>query len=329
MSKNTKFLNKKQIIKSLNDLNVLIIGDVMIDRYLYGKVDRISPEAPVPVVNLESIDDRLGGAANVALNIISMGSHPILFSVIGDDDESNNFVKLMKNNNIELSGIIKDKERITTVKTRILSKNQQLLRFDNEVSKPIKNKILNDFEFSIKKYISHNKVDVVLFEDYNKGSIPKSIIKSIIKYCNLRNIPTAVDPKSDNFFTYKNVTLFKPNLKEVSDAIGFEPDPNNLKSLNKADKYIKKRLNNKITIITLSENGIYLNDGKGVIIPTKTRNIVDVCGAGDAVVSIVSMGLALEFDMKYLCEIANIAGGIVCQNVGVTTVNKEKLLNEI
>ena len=321
-------MSKKEIFKAFEQLKVLVIGDVMIDRYLVGKVERISPEAPVPVVNLERQDNRLGGAANVALNLKSLGAKPFLCSVVGQDETAETFQQLMQEEGLSSEGILKDKTRITTLKTRVLAKNQQLLRFDSEVKTAINDIITGEFIRLIQSIIDKHEISVVLFQDYNKGVLTPEVITSIIDFCNSKHIPTTADPKHENFFAYKNITLFKPNLKEVSDALGMEVNPSDSNSLEEAVSMIHTRLNNPYTLITLSEKGVYLHDGEGVIIPTKPRHIADVCGAGDTVISVVSLGLALGLGLEQTCQLANLAGGIVCESVGVTPVDKNKLMAE-
>lgn len=321
-------MSKKEIFKAFEQLKVLVIGDVMIDRYLVGKVERISPEAPVPVVNLERQDNRLGGAANVALNLKSLGAKPFLCSVVGQDETAEMFQQLMQEEGLSSEGILKDKTRITTLKTRVLAKSQQLLRFDSEEKTAINDIITGEFIRLIQSIIDRQQIDVVLFQDYNKGVLTPEVIVLIIDFCNSKNIPTTADPKHENFFAYKNITLFKPNLKEVSDALGMELNPSDSNSLEEAVNMIHTRLNNPYTLITLSEKGVYLHDGEGVIIPTKPRHIADVCGAGDTVISVVSLGLALGLGLEQTCQLANLAGGIVCESVGVTPVDKDKLMAE-
>lgn len=315
-------MNFSEIVESFNGINALILGDVMIDRYLIGSVDRISPEAPVPIVKLERRDDRLGGAANVAINIKKLGANPLLYTVIGDDNESDNFLKILKDENISSLGIIKESKKETTVKNRILSKNQQLIRFDSENTSSISSSSIIELKKRIDALIQNEKIDVVILQDYNKGVLTTEIIEKVIDLSNSKNIPIIVDPKKENFFNYKNVTLFKPNLKEVVDVLGKI-------SLDEASDIINKKLNNKFTLITLSENGIYLRtDDKKVNIPTVPRYVVDVCGAGDTVTSVISLCLSRNINIESACELANIAGGIVCESVGVTPIDKLKLMNE-
>lgn len=322
-------MSKEEIFEAFKRLKVLVIGDVMIDRYLVGKVERISPEAPVPVVNLERQDNRLGGAANVALNLKALGATPFLCSVIGTDEAAATFQQLMKEEDLPNEGILEDKSRITTVKTRVLAKSQQLLRFDSEMTTSINETVTQRFIHHIQNLMDTQKIDVVLFQDYDKGVLVPKLITTIIDYCNRKKIPTAVDPKRKNFFAYKNSTLFKPNLKEVSDALDYSINSNEHKDLEKAAKAIYTRLNNAFTLITLSEKGMYLDDNKQrLIIPTQPRHIADVCGAGDTVISVAALGLALGISMKLTCQLANLAGGIVCESVGVVPVNKAKLIQE-
>lgn len=318
-----------KIFEQFTKVKVLIVGDVMIDRYLVGEVGRISPEAPVPVVNLKRTDDRLGGAANVALNIKALGATPFLCSVIGDDVAATVLRNLLKIENLSDEGIMSDTKRITTVKTRVLAKNQQLLRFDEEVTEDIEDKTAAVFFEKIISIIEKQQIDVVLFQDYNKGVLSEKLITALIDYCQKKNIPTTVDPKKKNFFAYKNITLFKPNLKEVSEALDYYPNPDKIETLEKAAKMLYQRLNNTFTLITLSEKGMYLdNHTQSVLIPTQPRNIADVCGAGDTVISVAALGLALGLDMKTTVILANLAGGIVCESVGVVPVDKTKLMFE-
>lgn len=301
----------------------------MIDRYLVGHVGRISPEAPVPIVNLKRTDNRLGGAANVALNLKALGATPFLCSVIGDDESGDLFQQLMVKDSLPNVGILTNKNRITTVKTRVLAKSQQLLRFDSEMTTDIDEIVTKQFVQHIIHLIETENINIVLFQDYNKGVLTPKLITTIIDYCNQNNIPTAADPKKANFFSYKNITLFKPNLKEVSDALGFCPNPDKNESLKKAAKELHERLNNTFTLITLSEKGMYLdNHQQSTLIPTQPRNIADVCGAGDTVISVVSLGLALGLNITETVTMANLAGGIVCESVGVVPVNREKLISE-
>ena len=321
-------IDAEKIFTAFENLDVLIIGDVMIDRYLTGKVDRISPEAPVPVVQLYHTENRLGGAANVALNVQAMGAKAHLCSFIGKDENAELFFRLMPQENLDQQNILQSNERKTTVKTRVIASNQHLLRVDTEDTHDLSANETDQFLSAIKSFLNRQKIDVILFQDYNKGVLTHELINAIIEEALQRNIPTAVDPKKDNFLSYKNTTLFKPNLKEVREALPFSIDPD-LASLQKASDFLRQKLNHENTLITLSEKGIFADDKKqSMILPTHPRNITDVCGAGDTVISIAALGLAISMDLKDIALLTNLAGGQVCEKVGVVPVNKKQLKEE-
>ena len=318
--------SKTELFERFNQLNILIVGDVMIDRYLTGKVDRISPEAPVPVVNLKGRENRLGGAANVALNIKALGATPYLCSVIGEDENGSEFLKLLPENNLPTRGILQSPNRITTVKTRVIASNQHLLRVDHEDNSDLQTTDAQIYLQRIRDILDQKEIHAILFQDYNKGVLSYSIIQAIILESLKRDIPTAVDPKNENFWSYKHVHLFKPNLKEIRDQIPQSIITPELNPLKQAASQIKKTLGNKYTLITLSEHGIFLNgDGDDLILPTQPRQIADVCGAGDTVISVSTLGLALGEEMKEIALLANLAGGQVCEKVGVVPVDKTQL----
>ncbi len=300
----------------------------MIDQYLTGKVERVSPEAPVPVVRLNATENRLGGAANVALNIKSMGATPFLCSIIGDDKNAAIFEHLLPEQGIDASSILRSKERCTTVKTRVLAANQHLLRIDQEDKKDLSNGERELFLKSIRSILDEQEIHVILFQDYNKGVLSIEVIRQIILEAVRREIPTVVDPKFDNFLEYRNTSLFKPNLKEIREALNFEVEPN-IDSLSKASAHLRSKMRNKAIMITLSEKGIFIDSGdKQSILPTQSRNIADVCGAGDTVISIAALGIALDLDLEDIAILANLAGGQVCEKVGVVPVHKAQLLRE-
>lgn len=325
-------MNKSEInrlFSDFNNLKVLIIGDVMIDAYYFGKVNRISPEAPVPVVSVTENDNRLGGAANVALNVKALGATPILCSVIGNDKNGVLFQKLMKDENLSTEGVVSSEERITTVKTRIIGNNHQMLRVDSEIESNLNQKDETAFIDRLNTIINNEKIDVVIFEDYDKGAITEGLINSIVSLCNSKNIPTTVDPKKRNFLSYKNVTLFKPNLKELNEGINVDVDGKSIKALNNAVVQLNNELSNQINFITLSENGVFIkNNNSEKHVAAHYRNITDVSGAGDTVISVASLCLALNLEIGTIAEMANLAGGLVCENVGVVPVDKNQLLTE-
>jgi D-glycero-beta-D-manno-heptose-7-phosphate kinase len=325
-------LNKNEIINLFSDfnkLNVLVIGDVMIDAYYFGKVDRISPEAPVPIVSVQNRENRLGGAANVALNIQALGATPILCAVIGNDDDGKLLNQLLEKQQLSNEGIITSTDRITTVKTRIIGNNHQVLRVDSETDKPLINSDNQLFIKQIKSLINSKKIDAVIFEDYDKGTITQEVIDNIVSLCNINNIPTTVDPKKRNFLSYKNVSLFKPNLKELKEGLNIEINPRNIIEVSEAVDLLNKSLNNTLNFITLSENGVFIKDDKeSHHLAAHYRNIADVSGAGDTVISVASLCLALNQPPKMIAEISNLAGGLVCEKVGVVPIDKDQLLSE-
>ena len=330
MSGKTKikaFSSVEEIFKAFTDLRVLIIGDVMIDSYLWGKVDRISPEAPVPIVNVQKRDQRLGGAANVALNVQSLGAIPILCSVIGDDMDGNNFLTLLEKSKLSKEGIIRSDARITTIKHRVISGAYHMLRVDQEIDYSINKDESKQLINRAKKLIPD--CDVVIFEDYDKGVLNKEVIEEIIAFANKNNTPTVVDPKKRNFLHYKNASLFKPNRKELKDGLKLDSDLNSLTELQKALKSLKSNLNSESVLITLSEKGVFIDQEKEqFLIPAHVREISDVSGAGDTVISIAALCYALRLPPKFLASLSNLGGGIVCEHIGVVPIEKSTLLKE-
>lgn len=311
-----------------NTLNVLIVGDVMLDRYLSGAVERISPEAPVPVVNMTGQEARLGGAANVALNIQAMGATPYLCSVVGDDAAGAEFIQLMAGSGLWSEGIIRSPGRITTAKTRVMAGGQHLLRIDEEQTDDI---LLEEgrrlFE-SVQALLNSIKVDVVIFQDYNKGVLTPEVIGAVLESARLHAVPTAVDPKDKNFWAYRGATLFKPNLREIRGQVPFEISPDST-ALDAVATYMRGKLNHSITMITLSEKGLYVEErGESRLIPTHPRVIADVSGAGDTVISVAALGLALGMAPAVFAALSNLAGGQVCEKPGVVPVHKAQLERE-
>lgn len=316
-----------QLFENFNKLKVLIIGDVMIDSYLMGKVNRISPEAPVPIVHVTERDKRLGGAANVALNIQALGATPILCAVVGNDTDGSDFFDILENNKLSSEGIIKSDERVTTIKHRIISGSHHMLRVDSEDTKELSKKEEEQLLTQIEKLIPD--CDVVIFEDYDKGVLTKSNIEKIVEWSKIYNKPTVVDPKKRNFLNYHGVTLFKPNLKELKEGLNIEFNPKNMEELKEAVNQLKTHLTIDKALITLSELGMYVDkDDESYIIAAHRRSISDVSGAGDTVISVASVCLALKLPMSFLVQLANLAGGLVCESVGVVPIDKYQLLSE-
>lgn len=319
----------ESLYQSIAGMKVLVIGDVMIDAYLWGKVDRISPEAPVPVVSMTKRESRLGGAANVALNIMAMGAEPIICAVIGDDDRKIEFDGLLDKRGFSKEGIIYDGSRPTTVKTRVISQGQHLLRVDEEVTRDLDEKVEAEFIRRIASLVETQKPEVIIFEDYNKGVLTPNVIKEVIRIASEKNIPTTVDPKKENFFAYKGVTLFKPNLKELREGLKLEFDKQDFDALKDGIKKLEEELGNQLSFVTLSELGVVMKDGDQFHhIPAHSREILDVSGAGDTVISLAALCLAKGWDPKHIAALSNLAGGQVCEKVGVVPVNKDQLFEE-
>lgn len=328
-----KFAIKKEhireIFRSFNNLNVLIIGDVMVDSYLWGKVNRISPEAPVPIVAVNKKERRLGGAANVALNIQALGANPILCSVIGVDYEGMAFLDLLRQQKLSQKGILKSRDRITTVKTRVIGNNAQLVRVDEETEEDITNDETQNLLTLISYIINHDKIDVIIFEDYNKGLITPKLIQKVVELAKSKGIPTCVDPKKKNFNAYKGVTLFKPNLKELREGLKLDIDGDNINELQRAVSSFRVKQKLETALVTLADKGVITNSRSvKEHLSAHIRNIADVSGAGDTVISVAALCRALECNPVFTAALANLAGGLVCQEVGVVPINKEMLLKE-
>lgn len=321
-------LDINNLFDAFTRLNVLVVGDVMIDRYITGQVRRISPEAPVPVVEWQSQEDRLGGAANVALNIQAMGAQVLLCSIIGKDDAGDKLLKLLPASQLSTKNILRSSTRKTSVKSRVLAQNQQLLRIDAEDTHDLDEAEQQLILGQIKQILDAQDVHAILFQDYNKGVLSYPVIRAILLEAIKRDIPTAVDPKDKNFWAYKHVTLFKPNLKEIRQQLSgtITPTP---ASLRETAKTIVQKLENQITLITLSDKGLYINNQQqDLLIDTFPRQIADVCGAGDTVISVATLAMALGADLATIATLSNLAGGQVCEKVGVVPVDRAQLQQE-
>lgn len=308
---------------------VLIIGDVMVDAYLWGNVDRISPEAPVPVVAVARRSSRLGGAANVALNIKAMGAEAVLCSVTGNDAKGDELLELLKKEGLDESGIMRSESRITTTKFRIFGNRTQMLRVDEETTDMLTGQDTELFTELIKSKIGSESWDVIIFQDYDKGLITPELIESVCSIAKAKDIPVAVDPKKRNFSFYKNITLFKPNLKEFREGVTAAPDPENAELFREAVEKLHREQSIEMILITLSNSGVHISyQGQGLRLPAHVRDVADVSGAGDTVISVAALGLASGITPVQLAALGNMAGGLVCEEVGVVPVNKQKLLQE-
>lgn len=319
-------MNVEQVLNSLSGIRVAVIGDVMLDTYWWGKVERISPEAPVPIVTLDKREIRIGGAGNVALNTASLGASTFIFSVIGQDEEGRELKQLMQQQNINVDYLITSGKRITTNKTRIISRNQQMMRLDAEYVKELDIELEQALLQQFRDFVAVHHPQVAILEDYNKGVLTEAVVAGIIEICQENNIITTVDPKRKNFFAYKGVTIFKPNLKEVKEALNLLFEDVNQDLLNNIHLQLQQTLKHRYSLITLSEQGMfYEGDGDSRIIPSHLRNIADVSGAGDTVIAVASLVYAASQDINLAAEVANLAGGLVCEEVGTVAIDPEKL----
>ncbi len=324
----------RQLFEQFRHLNIMVIGDVMVDAYLFGKVERISPEAPVPVVSVEKRVNRLGGAANVALNLKALGATPILCSVIGNDLKGNEFRQLMQEAQLDSEAVLTSKDRVTTTKFRVIGNKMQMLRVDEEITtdlNPGDEAALLDRVVSL---IENKKPDAIIFQDYNKGVLTASLISKIIAKAKSADIPTTVDPKKKNFLQYKGVSLFKPNLRELREGLGIEFRGSDREDLSKAAGILHGEYDIVTVMVTLSDEGVLISmvkpDGTTGqhLVPAHRRNISDVSGAGDTVISVATLCLACRLDPAVIAALSNLAGGLVCEEVGVVPVNRERLLKE-
>ena len=317
------------LFHQFTQLKVAVIGDVMLDTYWWGNVDRISPEAPVPVVAVSKREQRIGGAGNVALNVCSLGAQVSMISVLGKDEDGEQLAKLLQENNINTKYLVHSTHRITTNKIRIISRNQHMMRLDAELADDMLTEDEDKLMYAFENYIAAENPNLVILEDYNKGVLTAPVIKKILSVCKKYNILTAVDPKRKNFFAYEGADIFKPNLKEVKDGLNLLTENINLHVLQDMHIQLQEKINHKVSLITLSEKGIFYQQDKDAdIIPTHIRSIADVSGAGDTVIAVASLVFAATGNAKLMAEMANIAGGLVCEEVGTVAVDKDRLLEE-
>lgn len=320
-----KILEKfQQIFNDFNRLKVLIVGDVMLDSYIWGSVDRISPEAPVPVINVKRRDFRLGGAGNVVVNVHALGATPLIISLVGDDDAATKVRTCLKNLSVSEEGLVVSKARPTPEKTRVIARHQHVVRIDDETDREASGEEEKQIIARISSLLP--KCDVVIFQDYDKGTITPNVISSTVELARKKNIPTVVDPKRRNFLAYNNVTLFKPNLKELREGLKIEVEAPHVE---KAVEQLKTKLNADGVMATLSEHGVYIDfKNSKVKLPAHQRDIADVSGAGDTVVAIAACCVALGLEPRLVAGLSNLGGGLVCQHVGVVPIDKQELFRE-
>ncbi len=316
------------MLPDFSALRVLVVGDLMLDRYLSGRVDRISPEAPVPVLRFLQQEDRLGGAGNVALNLVALGARAETAGATGADENAKLLAKALETALIGSALLVRDPDRPTTVKTRIIAQDQQLLRVDRESTDDLPEAVEHELIQLACDRITSGSIDVVLFQDYNKGVLTPRVIEKIREAASRAGIPVAVDPKNKNFWAYHGVDLFKPNLREIQQQCDFAVKPT-VASLDRAADLVFERLGCQKVMITLSEHGIYTNDGsRSGIHPTEARRIADVSGAGDTVISVAACALASGMELDRIARLANLAGAQVIAKPGVVAVDLGELRGE-
>lgn len=322
-------MTPQELFQDFKKRKVLVLGDVMVDAYLEGNVNRVSPEAPVPIVSFTAREERLGGAANVALNLISLGAEVSMCSVIGDDENAKTMLRLMGDKNIASNGIVNSKTRMTTVKTRVIGNQQQLLRVDEEQTDDISSKEEDLLITSVEEILKEG-CDAIIFEDYNKGVLTEKVITEVIRLSKEYDVPTTVDPKLKNFLAYKGVTLFKPNLKELKEGLNRSFDVNDKPLFEGAVDELSSLIHPQMLFVTMSEHGVFMQTKSSKdYVSAHVRNIADVSGAGDTVISVATLCLAAGISPKSIAEIANLAGGIVCEKRGVVAIDSVQLLNEV
>ncbi|HDR88348.1 MAG TPA: D-glycero-beta-D-manno-heptose-7-phosphate kinase [Bacteroidetes bacterium] len=318
-----------KLFNTFPHFRILVIGDVMIDSYMWGEVSRISPEAPIPILASSTRENRLGGAANVALNIQALGGIPLLCSVIGEDDQGKLFMQRMSYHHLEMEGIMTDPSRITTRKTRIISRNQHLLRVDEENDAPLSSALEERFIRQIEQIIQKHRIDCIVFEDYDKGVCTPAVIANTIKLAHERDIPVCVDPKRRQFDAYRQVTLLKPNFKELQEGLKTDLDKTDIPTLFDVCREYQKKADIQFMLVSLSEQGVFISNGREYkVIPAHVRDVADVSGAGDTLIATAALCYVSGMDVFELAAVANIAGGLVCGRVGVVTVNREELAAE-
>jgi rfaE bifunctional protein kinase chain/domain len=322
-------MNIGELLESFREKKIAIVGDVMVDRYLWGTVTRISPEAPVPVVSSIEKEHRMGGAANVAINIKSLGAVPIICTVVGVDDTSLIFSDLMKKMQMSEVGLLGSATRKTTVKTRVIGNHQQLCRIDDETTDFLSNDLEDQLIGKILNIFENQVIDAVIYQDYDKGVLTQRVIQDITRIAKQKNIPVLVDPKRRSFNLYSNVTLFKPNFKEMNEGLGLNLQKTDKQEIELAAHRLMQEMNLENIMITLSEKGIFVHDGKSSqTFPAEERDITDVSGAGDTVISITALCMACGLDAFAAARLANIAGGLVCEKIGVVPITAEMMMRE-
>lgn len=325
--KKYKFSYLKKVVDRFAGKKVMVVGDLLLDQFIWGEVSRISPEAPVPVVWVKNEEYMPGGACNVAGNLAAMGAEVTLSGVVGDDEKAGVLKKKLEENGIDVSGVVTCKKRTTILKTRVIAHQQQVVRIDREqldhLNKIYVDKVIENVRSKIKE------LDAVIIEDYGKGVVTPSLIKGILPLARKNNKLVAVDPKEDHFSYYRGVDLITPNHHEAGRAVGFEIKDD--RSLGRAGKKLLKKLNSKVILVTLGEKGMMVFREKGTpeLIPTLAQEVYDVSGAGDTVIALYTLSMISGASPIASAHIANCAAGIVVGKVGVAMVERQELLSRL
>ncbi|WNJ17590.1 bifunctional ADP-heptose synthase [Pontibacter sp. G13] len=319
---------EERMLAQCQDQKVLVVGDLMLDRYLWGKVERISPEAPVPVVDIAREECRLGGAANVALNLRSLGATPTICGIVGQDSDGKQLIQLAEEAGFDTSLVHESIQRRTTTKTRVMGNQQQVLRVDNEDRFPLTHTettaMLTQLLAAIPDF------DGIILQDYDKCVLNPEMISRITHAARQADIPVMVDPKFVNFSQYQHCTLFKPNLKELAEGTGKRLDKRNLAGIQSAVEELRVAMPHPLTLVTLSENGMLLIDEalEAHHIPGHVCQIADVSGAGDTVIAVMALAMLSGLNTTEAAELANLSGSLVCEQLGVVPIKREQLRKE-
>jgi rfaE bifunctional protein kinase chain/domain len=323
------FEEELNILKGdLSHIHIMVLGDVMIDRYTMGTTSRISPEAPVPVILWKKTEDRLGGASNVAANLKSMGCRVSLMGLCGNDPDADILEKLLYEIGCDEVILLRDSNRPTTVKTRIVAELHQIARIDHESDDEIPESIIEKGLEILKNSFAKNKIDVLILQDYNKGLLHSGWIDKILQTTREHGVKVAVDPKRNHFFEYKNVDLFKPNLKEALQIM--DMPFKNLSDLPLISKSLKEKIQCHKLMITLASDGIWIeSEGTGRQFLTRPRRVADVSGAGDTVIALAAICMACALSDVFMANCCNAGGGQVCEKFGILPVKKAELIDEL
>jgi rfaE bifunctional protein kinase chain/domain len=324
-------MNIDHLFEQFTQQHILVVGDIMLDTYTFGDVHRISPEAPVPIVNISHTDKRLGGAANVALNLKSLGAQVSMIAITGNDAESSDIISILQQHGINSDGVLKIDGRKTTVKNRVVANKHQMIRIDSESTDELTHIQSLQLIQTAKKLMDEKKFTAIIFEDYDKGTLNEQIIKALLEYSQQKNIPTTVDPKKRNFDFYNGASLFKPNLREFHEGLNFTGSKQELlQELAEIGKEYCKQKGYRFLFITLSEHGVFICDTeKTYHEKAHLRSISDVSGAGDTVIAVATLCLAAGCNMSEIASIANMAGGLVCEKLGVVSIGVDELKAEL